>query len=102
MAASTTSGILISAPVDSAAGGSSRLSRRRITREARRALTILSHAIEYLSGELSAGSDSLLPRKDQVQAVQLLMALNRQVYLECPEVPSFAERWRALLRGSAA
>jgi hypothetical protein len=29
--------------------------------------------------------------------VQLLMALNRQVYFECPEIPSFSERCRALL-----
>jgi hypothetical protein len=27
----------------------------------------------------------------------LLMALNRQVYFECPEVPSFGERCRALM-----
>jgi hypothetical protein len=27
----------------------------------------------------------------------LLMALNRQVYFECPEVPGFGERCRALL-----
>jgi hypothetical protein len=33
-----------------------------------------------------------------LQAVQLLMALNRQVYFECPEAPTFGERCRALLR----
>jgi hypothetical protein len=30
------------------------------------------------------------------------MALNRQVYFECPEVPSFGERFRALLHSPAA
>jgi hypothetical protein len=33
-----------------------------------------------------------------LEAVQLLMALNRQVYFECPVVPSVGERCRALLR----
>jgi hypothetical protein len=33
----------------------------------------------------------------QLEAVQLLMAINRQVYFECPEVPSMGERWRALV-----
>lgn len=102
MAATTTSGLLISAPVDSAAGSVARQTRRRISPQAGRALTILGHAIEYLSGEFASGADSFLPREDQVQAVQLLMAINRQVYMECPEVSSFGERWRALLRCPAA
>jgi hypothetical protein len=33
-----------------------------------------------------------------LKAVQLLMALNRQVYYECPELPSLRERLRAWLR----
>jgi hypothetical protein len=37
-----------------------------------------------------------------LEAVRLLMALNRQVYFECPEVPSFRERFRALLHLDAA
>jgi hypothetical protein len=37
-------------------------------------------------------------RNEQLQAVQLLMALNRQVYFECPEVPTFSERCRKMLR----
>jgi hypothetical protein len=32
-----------------------------------------------------------------VEAVQLLMGINRQIYFDCPIVPSFAERCRALL-----
>ena len=29
--------------------------------------------------------------------VQLLMGFNREIYLRCPEVPTFADRLRALL-----
>jgi hypothetical protein len=37
-----------------------------------------------------------------LQAVQMLMALNRQVYFECPELPTFGERCRAMLHLHAA
>jgi hypothetical protein len=37
-----------------------------------------------------------------VQAVQLLMAVNRQVYFSCPEVPTLGERCRAMLGFSQA
>jgi hypothetical protein len=30
------------------------------------------------------------------------MALNREIYYECPEVPSFGERWRSILHFRAA
>jgi hypothetical protein len=33
----------------------------------------------------------------RVEAVQLLMAVNRQIYFACPEVPSMGDRWRAML-----
>jgi hypothetical protein len=36
-------------------------------------------------------------KNEQLQAVQMLMALNRHVYFECPAVPTFGERCRALL-----
>jgi hypothetical protein len=39
----------------------------------------------------------LSARNSQLQAVQLLMALNRQVYFECPERPTLADRCRAFL-----
>jgi len=32
-----------------------------------------------------------------LEAVRILMALNRQVYFECPEVPTLRERCRTLL-----
>ena len=72
--------------------------RRHITQQAGRALEILGHSIEYLTDEFVAQGCSLSADKGQLDAVHLLMALNRQVYFECPEVPSLAERLRAFLR----
>ena len=71
--------------------------RRRITPQAGRALEILGHAIEYLADEFVYQGGSFSAHDSQLEAVQLLMALNRQVYFECPEIPSFGERCRALL-----
>jgi hypothetical protein len=71
--------------------------RRRITPQAGRALSILGHAIEYLTDEFLHQGLAYSPKDPQMQAVQLLMALNRQVYFECPEVPTFGERCRSLL-----
>ena len=97
MAASTTTGFPIpaSAPVASAVRLRSR--RRHITPQAGRALEILGHAIEYLTDEFVHRGGSFTADNEQLQAVQLLMALNRQVYYECPEAPTFGERCRVLL-----
>ncbi|MDR3725776.1 MAG: hypothetical protein P4K86_01915 [Terracidiphilus sp.] len=72
--------------------------RRHITPQAGRALEILGHAIEYLTDEFVEQGCSFSEDKGQLDAVQLLMALNRQVYFECPEVPSLGERFRTFLR----
>jgi hypothetical protein len=79
-----------------------RLTRRRITPEAGRALEILGHAIEYLTDEFVHDGGTFSARDERLQAVQLLMSLNRQVYFECPEAHSFAERCRTLLGIRAA
>jgi hypothetical protein len=71
--------------------------RRNITPKAGRALEILAHAIEYLTDEFVHTGLTCSAKNGQLEAVQMLMALNRQVYFECPEVPSFSERCRALL-----
>jgi len=71
--------------------------RHRITPDAGHALEKLAHAIEYLADELVDKSTSLSADNERIQAIQILMALNRQVYFECPVVPSFGERCRALL-----
>jgi len=71
--------------------------RRRITPQAGRALELLAHAIEYLTDEFVHQGSEFSSRNEQLQAVQMLMALNHQVYFECPEIPTFGERCRALL-----
>lgn len=76
--------------------------RRRITPTAGRALEILGHAIEYLTDEFVHRGFDPSTNSAELEAVQLLMALNRQVYFECPVVPTFAERCRALLHLHAA
>ena len=70
--------------------------RRRITPEAGHALEILGHAIEYLTDEFVHEGGSLSAKDNRIMAVQLLMALNREVYFECPEVPTFADHCRSL------
>lgn len=70
---------------------------RRISAEAGHALEILGHAIEYLTDEFVYAGGSFSAHDAQVEAVQLLMGLNREVYFDCPEVPTFAERFRTLV-----
>jgi hypothetical protein len=66
--------------------------RRHISPRAGRALEILGHAIEYLTDEFVHRGGSLSSSDPQLEAVQLLMAANRAIYFECPEVPSFSAR----------
>ena len=97
MAAITTTSfpIPVSAPCGSAVGLRPR--RRHITPQAGRALEILGHAIEYLTDEFVHQGGVISADNGQLNAVQLLMALNRQVYYECPVVPTWTERLKALL-----
>jgi len=99
MATTMTTGFVISASAPAMPGARVHSTpRRRITPQAGRALSILGHAIEYLTDEFLQTGLAYSPNDPQMQAVQLLMALNRQIYSECPEVPTFGERCRALLR----
>jgi nitroreductase len=69
--------------------------RRRTTPEAGFALEILGHAIEYLADEYAheSGSISSIHSRDpRVEAMQLLMAANRQVYYACPVMPLLYQR----------
>lgn len=102
MATSATAGF--SARVSSAAGTVPlrRKCRRSISPQAGRALELLGHAIEYLADEFIHEQGEFTSRNPQIKAMQILMALNRQVYFECPEVPSLTERFRSLLRRRAA
>lgn len=72
--------------------------RRRISPQSGRALEILGHAIDYLTDEYIHHGGTFCARDPQVRAIQLLMALNRQIYFECPEVLTLRERCRAFLR----
>jgi hypothetical protein len=71
--------------------------RRRISPEAGRALEILGHAIDYLADESIHRGAAVSAHDGQVEAVQLLMKVNRQIYFACPEAPSLSDRWRGLL-----
>jgi hypothetical protein len=97
MAASTTTGFSTSAFAPAGVAQVNADRRRRITPQAGHALEILGHAIEYLTDEYVHSDASFSSKDADVEAVQLLMALNRQVYFECPQVPSFGERCRAFL-----
>jgi hypothetical protein len=60
-----------------------------------RALEILGHGIEYLADEyaLSTAQMGTLSSGDpRVEAIQMLMALNRQVYYACPEIEPLLRR----------
>ncbi len=76
--------------------------RRKITPEAGHALEMLGHAIEYLTDEFVHNGGSLAANDPQLEAIQLMMARNRQVYFACPEIPTFRERVRAFLHAHLA
>jgi hypothetical protein len=98
MAATTTTSFSIPASAQAVSTARVRSNRRRrITPQAGRALDILAHAIEYLTDEFVHQGLAFSARNEQLEAVRMLMALNRQVYFECPELPTFGERCRALL-----
>ena len=69
--------------------------RRRIDRQPGRALEILSHAIEYLVDEYRYHGIPLAEGEGHLHPVQLLAALNREIYAACPQIPTFAERCTA-------
>jgi hypothetical protein len=71
--------------------------RRSISPEVGRALSILAHAIEYLTEEAAYNHDSPYAMNEQVEAVEILAELNRQIYQECPELPPLSDRVHSLL-----
>jgi len=98
MAASTTTGFPLPISTPAIAAVSSGLNRRRSIDPGRgHALEILGHAIEYLTDEFVHQGGSFSSNNSQLQAVQLLMAINRQIYFECPEVPPLGKRLLSLL-----
>jgi hypothetical protein len=73
--------------------------RRRLSREAGRALEILGHAIEYLGDEYAFDAHTKGPLGNadpRVAAIQILMGLNREVFFSGMQVqPAFRRirRW---------
>ncbi|HEX8710319.1 MAG TPA: hypothetical protein VF730_00510 [Terracidiphilus sp.] len=99
MAASTTSAFPVSTPAPASQVLPFRSGRRRhIDPASGRALEILGHAIEYLTDELVHNGGLLPAVHSQIEAIQLLIALNRQIYFECPEVQTLVDRCRAILQ----
>jgi hypothetical protein len=99
-ASSTTSGMSVGF---SGAGPHAAVHRRRqVTPAAGHALEILGHAIEYLTDEFVHDGANFCAQDGRVEAVQLLMGINRQIYFDCPVAPTLGERWRSLLRLRAA
>lgn len=94
---STAFGFPIRTESPAAVTGRAVMRRRRISPEAGHALEILGHAIEYLTDEFVCTGEAFSAHDAQVEAVQLLMSLNREIYFGCPEVPTFADRFRALV-----
>ena len=73
------------------------MKRRSIDPQAGHALIILGHAIEYLTDEFIAEGGSFTENRGRVDAIQLLIKLNREIYLACPEAPSIGHWLSTLL-----
>jgi hypothetical protein len=80
----------------------SRPVRRRIDQDSGRALEIIGHAIEYLTDEYvhefaHHERSSFSAHDGRLQAIQLLMAANREIYFQCPEVEDLMTRVLSIL-----
>ena len=84
-----------SLPVPAASASRAQI-RRRIGPEAGHALEKLGHAIEYLTDEFVHQRGEISAHNGTLEAVQLLMSLNRQVYFDCPVAPTISERLRSV------
>lgn len=73
--------------------------RRRISPEAGHAIEKLGHAIDYLADQYIHEGGLISHDDPELQAVEMLMVINREVYSACPEVPTMGERWHAWLHG---
>lgn len=75
------------------------LRRRRITQQSGRALEILGHAIEYLADEYAHDGFAAKDHAGRLEAIQLLIRVNRDIYFACPAVERWGERflswWRS-------
>jgi hypothetical protein len=63
---------------------------------------MLGHAVEYLADEHALECMSERRRlagglHPKIEAIELLMERNREVYYECPVIPTVRERLRTML-----
>ena len=73
-------------------------SHHRITPQAGRALEKLGHAIEYLSDDLAFRGISKKADPAAYEAIEILMALNLEIYYECPAAESSGHEAFGLLQ----
>lgn len=76
--------------------------KRRVSVDALNALEFLGHAIDYLTEDLIATGRPFKLTDPRIQAAIMLMQKSREIFFECPEVPSFVERFRAWIGLRAA
>ncbi len=96
MAASTTTGFAITMPAAETVNAA--VNRRRsISPGTGRALLTLGHAIEYLTNQIVDEGGPFTADNSQMQAMQLLMAINHRIYSECPEVPPLGKGFLSFL-----
>lgn len=98
MGTMATAALLVASSGSSAPAARSRVRCRRVSAEAGRGLEILGHAIEYLADEFVHAGGDLCGRDPRVEAIQLLMAMNRKIYFSCPEVRTLSDWFRAFMR----
>lgn len=85
-----------------ASAARSRGPRRHISRESGRVIEVLAHAIEYLCDEAVHNGSTMSAGDPQLEAVQLLMSLQRAVYAECPPHVSVWSRLRSSIANTLA
>lgn len=71
--------------------------RRRIGFNEGRALETLGHAIQYLSDGCNATDLAFSCETGRLEAISTLIALNREIYLACPEITRWSDRLQRLL-----
>ncbi|MGB6191110.1 MAG: hypothetical protein WBF42_01470 [Terracidiphilus sp.] len=69
-----------------------------LARRSGRALEILGHAIEYLADEYVRDNSPAEAKEGTLQAIQILMEANRDIYHSRPKPLSLREWLRAMLR----
>ncbi len=81
---------------DMPATGTHEHGHRRVDRRARRSLHMLADVIEYLTEE-HMHEEACQAANPRLEAIRLLMALHRNVYLAYPETPTLWQRVCAFL-----